>query len=87
MNEGHVGGHLLQVDVPAAATGAQGLADGLVIQPLLMPHQDGVPTAPNDTGVDWIIMPSSTAASAGKPMATSSGAAMAAGCQSPRPLR
>ena len=51
--------------------------------PLLMPTRMGVPTAPNDTGVDWIIMPSSTAASAGKPMATSKGAAMAAGVPKP----
>ncbi len=41
MNEGHVGGHLLQVDVPAAAAGTQGVADGLVIQPLVDPHKDG----------------------------------------------
>jgi hypothetical protein len=34
----------------------------------------GVPTAPKDTGVLWIIMPNITAASAGKPTATISGA-------------
>ncbi|MNC18528.1 hypothetical protein D3C75_664300 [compost metagenome] len=43
----------------------------------------GVPTAPKETGVLCTSMPSITAASAGKPMATSSGAAMAAGVPKP----
>ena len=43
----------------------------------------GVPTAPNDTGVDCTIMPSITAPIAGKPSATSKGAATAAGVPKP----
>ena len=43
----------------------------------------GVPTAPKDTGVDWIIIPIITAPRAGNPIATSSGAAMAAGVPKP----
>ena len=43
----------------------------------------GVPTAPKETGVLWIIIPISTAANAGKPMATSKGAAIAAGVPKP----
>ena len=54
-----------------------------VSKPLFTPTMIGVPTAPNDTGVDWIIMPINTAASAGKPIATNSGAAMAAGVPKP----
>ncbi|MOA02701.1 hypothetical protein D3C78_1221670 [compost metagenome] len=42
-----------------------------------------MPTAPKDTGVDCTIMPSTTAASAGKPRATSRGAATAAGVPKP----
>ena len=38
----------------------------------------GVPTAPNETGVDCTIRPITTAGSAGKPRATSSGEATAA---------
>ena len=47
------------------------------------PTTMGVPTAPKETGVDWIIMPTTTAASAGKPSATISGAATAAGVPKP----
>ena len=36
----------------------------------------GVPTPPNVTAVLWIIIPSITAAAAGKPTATINGAAM-----------
>src|SRR5574343_523272 len=50
-----------------------------VSRPVLRPTRIGVPTAPKDTGVLCTSMPRITAASAGKPMATSSGAAMAAG--------
>jgi len=42
-----------------------------------------VPTAPNVTAVLWIIIPTITAAAAGKPMATIRGAAMAAGVPNP----
>ena len=52
-------------------------------RPLLTPMMIGVPTAPKDTGVLCTSMPSSTAASAGKPIATSSGAAIAAGVPKP----
>ena len=43
----------------------------------------GVPTAPNVTAVLCIIIPSITAARGGKPMATMSGAATAAGVPNP----
>jgi len=43
----------------------------------------GVPTAPKDTGVLWMIKVTITAAMAGKPMATSIGAATAAGVPKP----
>ncbi len=49
----------------------------------MTPTSIGVPTAPNETGVDWMISVTMTAAMAGKPMATSSGAAMAAGVPKP----
>ena len=52
-------------------------------RPVLRPTRIGVPTAPKDTGVLCTSMPRITAASAGKPMATSSGAAMAAGVPKP----
>ena len=48
-----------------------------------MPMTTGVPTAPKVTGVLWIIMPIITAAMAGKPIATSNGATMAAGVPKP----
>ena len=51
--------------------------------PLFTPTKIGVPTAPKVTGVLWIIIPSITAARAGKPNATISGAAMAAGVPKP----
>ncbi len=54
-----------------------------VSRPLLMPTTIGVPTAPKETGVLCTSMPSSTAAIAGKPTATSSGAAIAAGVPKP----
>jgi len=54
-----------------------------VSRPLLTPMMIGVPTAPKDTGVLCTSMPSSTAASAGKPIATRSGAAIAAGVPKP----
>ena len=48
----------------------------------------GVPTAPNETGVDCTIRPITTAGSAGKPRATSSGEATAAVVPNPEaPLR
>jgi hypothetical protein len=52
-------------------------------RPPCTPTSSGVPTAPKDTGVDWIIMPNITAANAGKPTATISGAATAAGVPNP----
>lgn len=51
--------------------------------PPCTPTISGVPTAPNDTGVDWMIMPNITAASAGNPTATISGPATAAGVPKP----
>ena len=42
-----------------------------------------MPTAPKDTGVDWIIMPKTTADKGGKPTATIKGAATAAGVPKP----
>ncbi len=54
-----------------------------VSRPLLTPTTMGVPTAPKDTGVLCTSMPISTAAMAGKPMATSRGAAIAAGVPKP----
>ena len=51
--------------------------------PPCTPTSKGVPTAPNDTGVDWMIMPKVTAASAGKPTATISGPTTAAGVPKP----
>ena len=51
--------------------------------PPCTPTRIGVPTAPNVTGVLWIIMPIITAPAAGKPMATMSGAATAAGVPNP----
>ncbi len=52
-------------------------------RPPRTPTRIGVPTAPKVTGVLWIIMPIMTAAMAGKPRATSRGAAMAAGVPKP----
>src|SRR5699024_7887600 len=43
----------------------------------------GVPTAPKLTGVDWMINPTITAAIAGKPIASNSGATTAAGVPKP----
>ena len=52
-------------------------------RPVLMPTSIGVPTAPKETGVDWMISVTSTAAMAGKPIATNRGAATAAGVPKP----
>ena len=52
-------------------------------KPPCTPTSSGVPTAPKDTGVDWMIMPNITADSAGKPTATISGPATAAGVPKP----
>ena len=51
--------------------------------PPCTPTKMAVPTAPNVTGVLWIIMPIITAPAAGKPMATMRGAATAAGVPKP----
>ena len=51
--------------------------------PVFIPTNMGVPTAPNETGVHWIIIPATTAASAGKPKATKSGTHTAAGVPKP----
>ena len=51
--------------------------------PLFTPITIGVPTAPNDTGVLCIIIPINTAPSAGNPIATSKGAAIAAAVPKP----
>ena len=48
-----------------------------------MPTRIGVPTAPKLTGVLWMISVVITAASAGKPSESSSGAATAAGVPKP----
>ena len=48
-----------------------------------MPTRIGVPTAPNVTGVLWMMRVHITAASAGKPSASSSGPATAAGVPKP----
>ena len=40
----------------------------------MMPTSIGVPTAPKYTGVDWMISVTMTAAMAGKPIASTSGA-------------
>ena len=42
-----------------------------------------MPTAPKETGVDCIIIPKTTAASVGNPIATIKGAATAAGVPKP----
>ena len=42
-----------------------------------------MPTAPNDTGVLWMIIPATTAAIAGKPSPTMSGTVTAAGDPKP----
>ncbi len=52
-------------------------------RPAPTPTRIGVPTAPKDTGVDCTIIPITTAANAGKPSATISGAATAAGVPKP----
>jgi hypothetical protein len=67
-------------DIPAAASCWSIAA---LFRPPVTPTRMGVPTAPKVTGVLWTIMPSMTAAAAGKPSATSSGAAMAAGVPKP----
>ncbi len=51
--------------------------------PVWTPIIMGVPIAPKVTAVLWIIIPTITAAAAGKPSATSKGAAMAAGVPKP----
>ncbi len=43
----------------------------------------GVPTAPNETGVLWMIIPDTTAAIAGKPKPTIKGTVTAAGVPKP----
>ena len=48
-----------------------------------MPTTIGVPTAPKLTGVDWMMRPARTAAIAGKPRASKSGATTAAGVPKP----
>ena len=50
---------------------------------MLTPIRIGVPAAPNDTGVLWMIMPAVTAARPGNPSPTSSGTATAAGVPNP----
>lgn len=57
--------------------------DGCPANPAFTPTRIGVPTAPKATGVDWTIRAESTAAMAGKPIATSRGAAIAAGVPNP----
>ena len=52
-------------------------------RPPCTPTSTGVPTAPKVTAVLWIIMPIMTAPAAGKPIATMSGAATAAGVPNP----
>ena len=52
-------------------------------KPPWTPTIRGVPTAPKETGVDWIIIPKTTADTAGNPIATISGAATAAGVPNP----
>ncbi len=54
-----------------------------LLTPPETPTTIGVPTAPKETGVDCIIIPTTTAASAGKPRTTISGAATAAGVPKP----
>lgn len=51
--------------------------------PLATPTRIGVPTAPKLTGVDWMMSPTMTAAIAGNPSASMSGAATAAGVPKP----
>ena len=51
--------------------------------PVLTPTRIGVPHAPNETGVLWMIIPAITAASAGNLSPTSSGTATAAGVPKP----
>ncbi len=51
--------------------------------PPFTPMMMGVPSAPKVTGADWMINPHMTAAMAGKPSASSRGAATAAGVPKP----
>lgn len=66
--------------VPAAA---KCVVRSVVFNPVVTPIIIGVPTAPNETGVDWIIIPIITAPRAGKPKPTNNGAAIAAGVPKP----
>ncbi len=66
---------------PMSATAV--FTDSSPAKPLLTPTRIGVPTAPNDTGVLWIIIPATTAAIAGKPSPTISGTVTAAGVPNP----
>ncbi len=50
---------------------------------MFTPTRMGVPTAPKDTGVLWMIIPAMTAAMPGKPRPTRSGTATAAGVPKP----
>ena len=56
---------------------------GSADSPVFTPTKIGVPTAPKETGVLWMIIPDMTAAIAGKPRATSRGTATAAGVPNP----
>ncbi len=51
--------------------------------PPLTPMRSGVPSAPKVTGVDWMMRPHMTAAMAGNPRASRSGATTAAGVPKP----
>ena len=73
--------------LPVTAHRRQLLADAGLVEPAPTPTRIGVPTAPKDTGVDCTIIPITTAANAGKPSATISGAATAAGVPKPEAPR
>ena len=66
-----------------APDAANAMVNSGLVTPPWTPTRTGVPTAPNVTAVLWIIMPNITAPAAGKPMATMSGAATAAGVPNP----
>ena len=55
----------------------------LLSMPERTPTSMGVPTAPKDTGVDWMTSTAITAAMAGKPRASSRGAPTAEGVPKP----
>ena len=59
------------------------VTSSLLLMPDHTPTSSGVPTAPNDTGVDWIIKIDITEAMAGKPSASKSGAPTAEGVPKP----